>query len=136
MKAFRRPFSIVLVLALLFSAFPIVCPEDASRDTHIDLKDAILNLQNLIHTTENPANFKAILEKTICTFRLLAGLKTIIQNADDSKSKPIPTILDSPFLISLSNLSTEQTDHRLVAEPLFYFRSISLSPETPPPQTV
>jgi len=124
--------SAILIVTLLSSGLPLFSPEDANRDTMVTLEDAILNVKNLAGTAENPAAFAVSMKKTLSTLYAVAGLKTIIKKNNDIKFKTqfgfeITHLISSNFLLILSN------NYSLSSERDFFYESVVISPDPPPP---
>ena len=134
MRTTQHLVSLFLIVTFLASSFPIFCPEDANRDEGIDLRDAILHLRSLEQSTENPATFKSGFEKTLSTFRMLAGMKTVIKQANTPKSGHLPLLLDSPFLTASSEVPIPLEFGQKIVEPILLYQSIFICPPYPPPQ--
>jgi len=134
MQTARHILSATLVLAMLVSGLPSFIPEDANRDSRVDLKDAILCVQDFAKAADNPATFTANFEKAVSALQALAGLKTVIKSADNAKSTNTILSPDISCLTSSYNLSTTLNSYFQLAEESFYYKSILSSPSSPPPQ--
>ena len=135
-KGFKYLFCIVLISALLTSGLPVFSPEDADRDHRVDLKDAILHLQQLTDSAVNQETFKSNLQNAFETFYALAGLKTVIKQDNNAKSGTTLFVLDSPYLISSSQLFIPKDRGTAIHDRAFRHNSISIAPASPPPKTV
>jgi len=134
MQTVRYILSAILIFAMLASGLPLFSPEDANRDSSVDLKDAILCVQDFARTADNPAAFTANFEKTVSALQVVAGLKTVITSAGDTKSLTASLTLDSPYLASLFDFSFAPAACSKPAGQSFYYQSILSSPDSPPPQ--
>jgi len=134
MQTARHILSAILVFAMLASGLPLFSPEDANRDSRVDLEDAILCVQDFARTADNPAAFTANFEKTVSALQVVAGLKTVITSAGDAKSITASPGLDSPYLIASFDFSFAPAACSEPAAQLFYYQSILFSPDSPPPQ--
>lgn len=134
MQTAKNILSITLVFAMLASGLPLFTPEDANRDSRIDIKDAILSVRGLAQTADNPATFTANFENAVSSLEVLAGLKTIISSAGDAKSTPASPSLVPPYLISSFDFSFIPVAYSKTAVQFFYYQSILSSPASPPPQ--
>ena len=136
MQTARHILSTILIFAVLVSGLPSFIPEDANRDSRVDLKDAVLHVQDFAQTADNPAAFMANFEKAVSALQALAGLKTVIKRADNAKSMTTQFCPESPCLISFFNLSLPQHNSSKLLEKLICYQSISISPNFPPPRFV
>jgi len=135
-KGFKYLFCLFLISALLASGLPVLSPEDADRDQRIDLKDAILHLQQMTQPTENKGTFKSHLQNAFETFYVLAGLKTVIKEDNSAKSGTTLFVLDSPYLITSAQLFIPEDRGMAIFAHTFRYHSISIAPTSPPPKTV
>jgi len=136
MHTVRHILTISLVLAILTSGLPLFSPEDANRDSTVDIRDAILSVKNFARTADNPSAFMANFENAVSALQALAGLKTVIKRADKAKSMTTQFCLESPCLISLFNLSLPSHNSSKLLEKSISYQSISVSPNFPPPRFV
>jgi hypothetical protein len=135
MQAIKHILSVILVAAILMSGLPMFSPEDANRDSRVDLEDVILQVRELASTAEEPGSFTASMEKTISTLRLLAGFKTAIK-ADTTKSSVNSFNLNLPYLISAYIPSNQSGNYHAIQEKLISYVSFIITPSSPPPQFV
>ncbi|RZB30250.1 MAG: hypothetical protein SRB1_02530 [Desulfobacteraceae bacterium Eth-SRB1] len=134
MQTVRHILSAILIFAVLVSGLPSFIPEDANRDSRVDLKDAVLHIQDFARTADNPETFAANFENAVSALQALAGLKTVIKPADNAKSVTASPTLDSPYLISSFDFLFAQATYSKPAGQSFYYQSILFSPDSPPPQ--
>ena len=134
MHTVRHILTISLVLAILTSGLPLFSPEDANRDSTVDIRDAILSVKNFARTADNPSAFMANFENAVSALQALAGLKTVIKPANNAKSVTASPSLDLPYLISSFNFLFAQVACSKPAGQSFYYQSILFSPASPPPQ--
>ena len=134
MQTAKHILTIILVFAILASGLPFYAPEDVNRDSRVDLKDAILCVQDFTRTADNPAAFMAGFEKAVFALQVLAGLKTVIKPANNAKPTTASPSLDLPYLISSFDFLFAQATCSKPAGQLFYYQSILFSPDSPPPQ--
>ncbi|MFH1965985.1 MAG: hypothetical protein ABIJ42_10660, partial [Acidobacteriota bacterium] len=111
-------------------------PEDANRDSRVDLEDAIRQVRDFARTAYEPEDFTSSVEKTVSTLRIVAGLKTNLKADNDSKSRPIQLSLDSPYIPSLVNHSFQLETFSQIMERSFLYQSIVITPDTRPPKLV
>ena len=136
MQIVRHILSTILVFAILATGLPSFIPEDANRDSSVDLKDAVLHIQDFARTADNPAAFMANFENAVSALQALAGLKTVIKPANNAKSTTASPTLDLPYLISSFDFLFAQADCSKPAGQSFYYQSILFSPDSPPPRSV
>ncbi len=134
MKTYKNILVSILILAMLSTVLPLFSPRDADRNNRLDLRDAILNIQELARTIDNPAAFTTNIKKAISTLHAAAGLKTIIQQQRQTTSGNGQVPLDLPALI-LSNIdSAPLLDHSYITEQKLFYNSNTISPDSPPPK--
>lgn len=134
MQTVKHILSAILILSILATGLPVFSPEDANRDTRVDLKDAVLHVQNFAQTANNLEAFVINLENAVFVLQALAGLKTIIKPADNAKSATAPQGLVPLYLISSFDFSFSPAVCSKTAVQLFCYQSILFSPDSPPPQ--
>ncbi len=136
MRTAKQILTAIVALTLLSSGLPMFSPEDANRDKKVDLEDAILNIRDFAKTADSPDGFMLQAEKIISTLNVLAGVKSNIGPAEETKSKAssasfhlfyLPTTIDSGFCPVTCFVSKD---------PSFLYQSISTKPQTPPPEKV
>ena len=135
MQIVRHILSTILILSILATGLSIFSPEDANRDTRMDLKDAVLHVQNFAGTADNPSAFVINLENAVSVLQALAGLKTIIKPADNAKSATAPQGFVPLYLISSFDFSFSPAVCSKTAVQFFCYQSILFSPDSPPPQS-
>jgi hypothetical protein len=135
MQATKHILGVILVAAILMSGLPMFSPEDANRDSRVDLEDVILQVRELARTAEEPGSFTASMGKTLSTLRLLAGFKTAIR-ADTTKSSVNSFSLDLPYLISAYIPSNQSGNYHNIYEKLISYTAFVITPSPPPPQSV
>ena len=135
MKCHRRHLLITtLIVALLFSGLPPLIPEDATRDTRVDLKDAILLVREFARTAENPADFSASVKRAVSALHAAAGLKTMIKSEGSPKSTAPPFFIRLPYLVGSFHHFFPSTDGVKISEPSIIYRSVDLRSDSPPPE--
>ena len=123
-----------LIIALLSAGLPSFSPEDASRDSFVDLRDAILYVKHFAGTAQAPEMFSERFGKLISTLRVVAGCQTHIQPPDHSTSASAPFLIDFTYLISSSDILPELKDCTRIFPQPYTFSSIDTPPYTPPPR--
>jgi len=134
MQTVRHILSTILILSILATGLPIFTPEDANRDSTVDIRDAILSVKGFARTSDNPEAFTANFGKAVSALQMVAGLKTVIKRANDATSATTSSGLDLPYLISLFDFSVIPVVCSKTAGQPFYYQSILFSPSSPPPQ--
>ncbi|MBU0652475.1 MAG: hypothetical protein KJ649_05405 [Proteobacteria bacterium] len=133
MRAIRNILHFALVLAILSTGMPLYHPGDANRDDRVDLADAILRVQGVARTAEQPAAFKENLEEALITLSVVAGFQKVIKADRGTASQPnigglniwVPDAgREAEFLPSAWAPAQDGT---------FLYHSPALTPLTPPP---
>jgi len=87
MVAVRQFLAIILVIVLVgLGGKSFFSPEDASRNSRVDLQDAILLVRDFERTAQECVSLTANMEKMISTFHIMAGLKENIKPPADGKT--------------------------------------------------
>ena len=123
-------------MMILSSGMPVFNPEDANRDSRINLEDAILHVRDFARTADDPEAFTSGLGKAIATLKAVAGLKSYYKPANDSKSSNKLTNLNTIYLIPSINILIPSESYSPVSIVSSDYDSIPFLPETPPPQLV
>lgn len=121
---------------IAFSGLPLFSPEDASRDSRIDLKDVILQVKDFSRSAELPEIFSASVEKVINTFNIVAGLETGIQQTGKTKSTSGADFLNLTYLISSYDFLPPPIKTSKASELSVNLVSISIKPDSPPPRAI
>jgi hypothetical protein len=135
MRALKNIIHLMLVLAILSTGLPLYHPGDANRDGEVDLADAILRVQGVARTAEQPASFKENLEDALITLTAVAGFRKVIKADREQLNQVNP--FGTPVFGPLSLVETgilpaaamPRTGHT------FLYKSIVLKPISPPPET-
>ena len=134
MRVFKNILHFMLVLALLSAGLPLYHAGDANRDERVDLADAILRVQGVEKSVEQPAVFRANLEDALITLTSVAGFRKVIK-ADRGQSRsvnPFGTQVFGPLSVAetvILPVAAMPTGHS------FLYQSIALKPISPPPKT-
>ena len=136
MRIARPIFTSILVLMILSSGLPVFSPEDANRDSRVNLEDAILNVRDFARTADDIEAFSSELGKAIITLKVVAGLKTYYKPANDSTSSNFLSNLNLIYIIPSIDILIPSERHSQVSIVSSKSDSISVLPETPPPQTI
>lgn len=123
----------ILVLTVVAGGFPVFHPEDADRNSEIDLKDAITHVRSVTHSAERPEKFGTSVKKAISTFHAVAELKVQIEPL---KKTELSFSTDS-FYISKENGSLAPFSKlgKPTQKPYGY-SSVFYIPDPPIPKTV
>lgn len=65
MQTAKHILSTTLILTILVSGLPIFSPEDANRDSKVNIEDVILRIQDFAQTADNPSAFAINLENAV-----------------------------------------------------------------------
>lgn len=136
MRTAKQILTAIIALTLLSTGLPVFSPEDANRDTRVDLEDAILQVKAFSETAERPDGFGYQVEKAISTLHAVAGVKMNIGTANDAKSKSSQSSQNFVYLITTTDSAFAFEISSQVIEPSFIFKSHALEPQTPPPEGV
>ena len=134
MKIVRHILSIALVVLILFGGVPQFCPEDADRNSRLDLKDAIQQVMNVAQSADNQEDFTGILGRAISTLNVLAGIKTVIKSNRCEKSLNTPL---SPNLSYVASTYAFSIIPKFISEIMEYtnsYKSIESQPISPVPR--
>ena len=98
MKPPKNIVSILLVFLMLGSGLPVINFGDVSRDGRTDLQDVILSVKDLARTADEPGELTHNFEQVVTTLTAVAGLKTVIKQANELNSFSPVQVLDAPYL--------------------------------------
>ena len=126
--------SATLILTILATGLPIFSPEDANRNSTVDIRDAILSIKVFAQAADNPAAFTANFGKAVSALQVLAGLKTVIKRVDDTKSTNARFFLDLPYLISSIDFSFLSHNSSQLSEVTILYKSFISLLNLHPPQ--
>jgi hypothetical protein len=124
----RHILSMILIAAMLTAGTYIFRPEDASRDSRIDLQDAILQVKKFVRTADEPATFTASVERVISTLNVVAGLKTVIRQAEPANSFSKSTAYNDFYLTSLCDYPILPDHSSRICEQSFIYESLFVDP--------
>lgn len=88
MRAIRNILHFALILAILSTGMPLYHAGDANRDDRVDLADAILRVQGVARTAEQPAAFRENLEEALITLFAVAGVNKAIKADRGQAAQP------------------------------------------------
>jgi hypothetical protein len=125
----RHILSMILIAAMLTAGtYIFLCPEDASRDSSIDLQDAILQVKKFVRTADEPATFTANVERVISTLNVVAGLKTVIRQAEPANSFGKSTAYNDFYLTYLYEYPILPDHSSQICEQSFLYESMVVDP--------
>jgi hypothetical protein len=133
MRAIRNILHFALILAILSTGLPVHQSGDANRDDRVDLADAILRVQGVVRTAEQPATFKENLEEALITLTAVAGFSKVIKADRGTASQPnvgglvvwVPESGRETVFLPSARVP--------VQDGTFLYCSLALAPLTPPP---
>jgi hypothetical protein len=133
MRAYKIILLILLIPAILSTGVPLYHLGDANRDERVDLADAILRVQGIARTAEQPSAFRENLEDALITISAVAGFTRVIK-ADRGKGSQMYSYL-TPVFGPLSSLEFGFLAAAGLprSDRAFLYHSIDLTPITPPP---
>jgi hypothetical protein len=133
MRAIRNILHFALILAILSTGIPVYHPGDANRDDRVDLADAILRVQGVARTAEQPADFKENLEDALITLTAVAGFSKVIK-ADRGVANQ-PNVGGLTVWVPESGRVTVflPSAWAPAQNGVFLYHSPALAPLTPPP---
>jgi hypothetical protein len=135
MRAFRNIIHILLVMAILSTGMPLYHPGDANRDDRVDLADAILRVQGVARTAEQPAAFRSRLEEALTTLTALAGFEKVMAMDRNASIAPVYSP-DSPYLISAFEFTAPYTAAPVIDRGGPAYRSVTITPDPHPPRSL
>jgi len=132
MRAIRNILNFALILAILATGVPLYHGGDANRDDRVDLADAILRVQGVARTAEQPAAFKENLAEALMTLSAVAGVNNVIKS---DREQAAPSNVDVTVWLPNAGNETEFQSYVGIPAPdgAFLYRSPALEPLTPPP---
>ncbi len=136
MRITKYIISPILIVLLLLSGLPVFSPEDANRDISVDLKDAIMQVRDFARTADEPHTFAARVQRALSALHVVAGLKTVVKQANDKNSATNSISLDFPCIISSYSFSEPLLSFTQVSEKPVSYKTFIIAPDTPPPSTV
>ncbi|OIP89500.1 MAG: hypothetical protein COS57_12525 [Syntrophobacterales bacterium CG03_land_8_20_14_0_80_58_14] len=133
MQAIRNILHFALILAILSTGLPFYHTGDANRDDRVDLADAILRVQGVARTAEQPAAFKENLEDALITLSAVAGVRKVIK-ADRGQAAQ-PNVGGLTVWVPNAGREAEflPSAWAPAQDGAFLYRSPALTPLTPPP---
>jgi hypothetical protein len=133
MSKIRNVFSLILIVMIMATGFPVHQPGDITHDGRIDLQDAVVGVREIASSAHDPLRFKSSLEDAVTAFHVAAGLKKAIKADRSPTGNPLPEVqppgLISAFKVTPTLVATIESSLSIVP-----YRSVTLSPVTPPPR--
>lgn len=135
MRILKNILHLTIALALLATGFPAL-RGDVNLDERVDLADAVLSVQGVARSVDDPSLFEKSIENAIISLATAAGFQKAIKadgaRASGKVSHETPPALllagFTPGIISESGM-------RPLGMP-FLYKSIYITPSTPPPLAV
>lgn len=129
---YHRVMAGFLTVAILTFGLPLFHPSDINRDLSVDLSDAIIQVANLVQTTQHPETFSACFNQTLQTLQRVAGLETVIQQDNDFGQShnqiKLMFFSDSAIYLPFILICIK------IAYPVISAFGISIHPPVPPPE--
>ena len=133
MRAAKHILSVILMVTILSSGLPFFSPEDANKDSIVNLEDAILHVRDFTHTADKPEAFTSGLGKALTTLHVLAGLKMTIKPVKENASKT-QSGLNLTYLIPSVAVLAQPSNSSRVSQDAFIYESILFPPNPHPPR--
>jgi hypothetical protein len=124
----KHILSIILIAAMLTAGTYIFCPEDANRNSVLDLQDAILQVKDFVRAADDPATFTASVEGVISALNTAAGLKTVIRQAEHKTSFSRTAVYNDFYLTSLYEHPILPDHSSRLGEQSFLYESLVIDP--------
>ena len=126
------------MLAIMSTGLLMHQSADINRDGSVDLKDAIVNVREVVQSADDPSIFfSSSVENAIIALQVTAGLKTVIKQSRNSNSTDRITALDLRYLASPMPCNyTFDVGVRISENEYNPFKSIENSPVKPPPRSM
>ena len=93
----------------------------------MDLEDAVLLVRDFARTAEDPTAFTASVQRVVSTMNVVAGLKAVISQTDDTKLKAASVCSDF-CLNSLRDVLISQGDGSQIHKKSFFYESVAILP--------
>ncbi len=78
MKNHRTYIIFLIIITLISTFFPGFVKEDITKDSYVDLKDAVTHVRNLAETADQSGTMTEQFARTLSTLKIVAGIKTLI----------------------------------------------------------
>jgi hypothetical protein len=132
-KLISLSINTVLILALLFSGFPVFHVQDINRDNNVNLKDAILHMKIFADRVEDISSFRERTRNTILTLKQIAGLEASIDK-ENVKTKFFDMDGGSIAILAENRKTPYQQNWARLIDILELFQASSPLPLLPPPR--
>ncbi len=135
MRILKNILHLTIALALLATGFPML-RGDVNLDERVDLADAVLSVRGVASSAGDPARFEKSIENALISLSAAAGVQTTLK-ADGSRASG-KTSHETPPALLLAGFTpgaVYESGRRPAGSP-FLYKSICLSPATPPPLAV
>ena len=133
MRAIRNILYFALILAILSTGLPLYHAGDANRDDRVDLADAILRVQGVAQSVEQPAAFQVNLEEALITLSVVSGVKKVIKADRGQATQPNVSGLNVWVLDAGREAEFLPSAWLSAQDGTFLYHSPALAPLTPPP---
>jgi len=135
MRILKNILYLTIALALLATGFPVL-RGDVNLDERVDLADAVLSVQGVARSADDPVLFEKSVGNALISLAAAAGVqKTLKANGSRANGK---LSHEAPPVLLLTGFTpgTLCASGRRPAGSPFLYKSICLSPATPPPLAV
>ena len=133
MKALRNILHLALIMAILSTGLPVYQAGDINLDERVDLADAVLSVQGVARSANDPALFEKNIENALISLSTAAGFQKAIKA--DGKRASVKASHDTTPALLLAGFApgiVSESGMRPAGLP-FLYKSIYITPITPPP---
>jgi hypothetical protein len=132
MRILKNIFHLTIALAILATGFPML-RGDVNLDKRLDLADAVLSVRGVARSVDNPAVFEKNIENAIISLAAAAGVQKVIKADAERASGNVFTATPPAALLAsfLPGVIFQSGIHP--ADAPFLYKSVYLTPATPPP---
>jgi len=135
MRILKNILHLTIALALLATGFPAL-RGDVNRDERVDLADAVLSVQGVARSADDPALFAKSVENALISLAAAAGVQKTLK-ADGSRASGKLAQETAPALLLAGFTPGAVCAYgRQPAGLPFLYKSIYLPPSNPPPLAV
>src|SRR3989339_935483 len=127
MKALRNILHLALIMAILSTGLPFYQAGDINLDERVDLADAVLSVQGVARSANDPALFEKNIENALISLSTAAGFQKAIK-ADRERAYSQP-FRGAPAVLISSGAPLVFTEGQTGSgEDPFLYKSVSLAP--------
>jgi hypothetical protein len=132
MRILKNIVHLTIVLALLATGFPML-KGDVNLDERLDLADAVLSVRGLVRSVDSPVAFEKNIENALISLAAAAGVQKVIKADGERASGNAFTAMPPAALLAsfLPGGISQSGIHP--ADAPFLYKSVYLTPSTPPP---